>query len=146
MSTSLDSLMREPAVAAPAPHPATELLSFLLVGGIAALCFVGLSMLMIGLQTGMPDWAVSALCYAALIPPAYLAHYRLSFRSQARHARALPRYVAVQFSALTLASVFSYVFYSVFGMPTALAALLVAGLTAGVNFFVLKLWAFAARG
>jgi putative flippase GtrA len=145
MSVSLESLMRDSIVEAPRATLLTELISFLLVGGLAALCFIGLSMLMIDLGTGVPDWIVSALCYAVFIVPVYLAHRRVSFRSNAPHSVALPRYVAVQLSALTLASGFSYVCYSLLGMQTATAALLVIVLTSGVNFAVLKLWAFAHR-
>jgi putative flippase GtrA len=145
MSISLESLMRDSVIEAPRPTLLTELGSFLLVGGVAALCFVGLSMLLIDLGTGAPDWIVSALCYALFIGPVYLAHRRISFRSQAPHRLALPRYVAVQLSALTLASLFSYVCYSLLGMETGLAALIVIVLTSGVNFVVLKIWAFAHR-
>jgi putative flippase GtrA len=146
MSVSLESLMRDSVIEAPRPTILTELVSFLFVGGMAALCFVGLSMLMIDLRTGVPEWMVSVLCYAVFIVPVYLAHRRVSFRSNAPHSVALPRYVAVQLTALTLAALFSYVCYSVLGMQTATAALLVIVLTSGVNFAVLKLWAFAHRG
>jgi putative flippase GtrA len=93
----------------------------------------------------MPAWVVSAGCYALFIVPVYLAHRRLSFHSQMPHAVALPRYVAVQASALALASLFSFVCYGLIGMPSALAAVVVICLTSGVNFVVLKLWAFAQR-
>ncbi len=143
MSQSLESLMRESAIEAPRPGLAAATVSFLLVGGIAALCFIGLSMLMIGLRTGIPDWIVSALCYAAMIVPAYLAHRAYSFRSKMPHAVALPRYIAVQLSALALSALFSYICYDLIGMQTAVAAFLVIGLTSGVNFVVLRIWAFA---
>jgi putative flippase GtrA len=146
MSLSLESLMRDSAIESPRPKLAAEIFSFLFVGGMAALCFIGLCMLMIDLRTGLPDWIVSALCYAAFIVPVYLAHRAYSFRSKAPHAVALPRYIAVQLSALSLAALFSYVCYNVLGMQTAAAALLVIALTSGVNFVVLKVWAFAHRG
>jgi putative flippase GtrA len=146
MSLSLESLMRDSAIEASRPSLAAEIFSFLLVGGMAALCFVGLSMLMIDLRTGLPDWIVSALCYAAFIVPVYLAHRAYSFRSKTPHRVALPRYIAVQLSALFLAAIFSYVCYNVLGIQTASAAFLVIGLTSAVNFVVLKAWAFAHRG
>jgi putative flippase GtrA len=145
MSLSLESLMRDSIIEAPRPSLATELFSFVFVGGLAALSFVGLSMLMVDLDTGVPDWIVSAFCYALFIVPVYLAHRHYSFRSNAPHAVALPRYIAVQLSALCLASLFSYICYSMLGMTTGTAALLVIVLTSGVNFIVLKLWAFAVR-
>lgn len=144
MSIFLQSLMRHPA-GTPRPSVATELVSFIIVGGLAALCFVGLSAVMIDLRTGLPDWAVSTLCYAVFIAPVYVAHRRISFRSATPHGVALPRYVAVQLGALTLASAFSYLFYSVLLLPGAVASALVIGLTSAVNFVVLRLWAFAVR-
>lgn len=144
MSHSLESLMRDTAIEQPRASVLTELLSFLFVGSLAAISFVGLSTLMIGLHTGIPDWVMSALCYAAFIVPVYLAHRRFSFRSDTPHAVALPRYVAVQFSALSLAAIFSYVCYNMLGMATASAGLAVIVLTSGVNFVILRLWAFAS--
>jgi putative flippase GtrA len=126
------------------PPLLAELVSFLFVGGAAALGYVAISTLAVGLSTGLPDWIVSAICYAAFIVPVYLAHRRLSFRSSVPHAVALPRYIAVQVSALMLATAFSYLCYNVLGMPTTLAAVLVIALTSGVNFVVLKAWAFAS--
>ena len=145
MSASLQSLMPEMPAAAARPSLARGLVSFLLVGGLAALAFIGLSMLMIGLGTGIPDWIVSAGCYAALIGPVYLAHRRFSFRSDTPHRVALPRYVAVQLCALVLASLFSFILYDLLRVEAMFAAPIVVGLTSGVNFVVLKLWAFAHR-
>jgi putative flippase GtrA len=138
-------MVRDTQAETPRPALLGELFSFAAVGGTAALAFVALSTLLTGLPTGLPDWLVSALCYALFIVPVYLAHRRLSFHSEVPHAVALPRYVAVQMSALALASLFSYVCYGLFGLSSAVAATLVICLTSGVNFVVLKLWAFAQR-
>jgi hypothetical protein len=59
------------------------------------------------------------------------------------HPVVLPRYIAVQRSALALSALFSYICYDLIGMQTAVAAFVVIGLTSGVNFVVLKIWAFA---
>lgn len=144
MSTSLESIMPSAPMAVERPV-ARDLLSFLIVGGLAALSYVVLSTLMIGLDTGVADWVVSAISYAVHVIPVYLAHRRFSFRSRAPHAVVLPRYVAVQLSAVVLAAIFSYVCYRVIGLRPLFAAALVTILTAGVNFFVLRLWAFAHR-
>jgi putative flippase GtrA len=138
-------MVRDSAVEAPRAAVLGEMVSFAAVGGTAALAFVILSAVLTSLDTGMPAWVVSAGCYALFIVPVYLAHRRLSFHSQMPHAVALPRYVAVQASALALASLFSFVCYGLIGMPSALAAVVVICLTSGVNFVVLKLWAFAQR-
>jgi putative flippase GtrA len=146
MGPSLDSLMRDGPAAASRPAVGASLLAFLIVGGLATLGFIGLSTLMIGLKTGVPDWLMSALCYAALIIPAYLGHKAHSFRSEAPHHVAFPRYVMVQLTAIGLSAIFSLIFYNVLHTATPIAAFLVAVLTAGVNFVVLRAWAFAHRG
>jgi putative flippase GtrA len=145
MSMSLQSLMPGATFEQRRPTVAYELVAFLLVGGVAALAFVVLSTVMIELPIGLPDWIVSAVCYAIFIVPVYLMHRRYSFRSDIPHRVGLPRYLAVQFSALLLASLFSYLCYSILSLQSALAAALVISLTAGVNFAVLRLWAFARR-
>lgn len=144
MSVSLESLMREQPAGAPRLLVVTQLLSFLAIGGTAALSFVALSTAAVAAFHDMPAWLVSALCYAAFIVPVYLLHRRFAFRSNADHSRALPRYVTVQLCGLLLATAFSYIAYGVIGMPTLIAAVLVIGLTSGVNFLVLRRWAFGA--
>lgn len=143
MSVSLESLMPEPLAEASETPIGLQLLSFLVIGGLAALGFVVLSSVMVSLVTAVPNWIVSTGCYGLFVVPVYLAHRRFSFGSRVEHRRALPRYVGVQLSGLALASLFSFVCYRAFGMPAPLASLLVIGLTSGVNFVVLRLWAFA---
>ncbi|WP_240230235.1 GtrA family protein [Devosia lacusdianchii] len=144
MSASLESLMmsdvRRPASQAPLLG---GLLAFIVVGAGGAAAFVLLSTIMISLQTGFAAWQVNAACYAATILPVYLLHRRFSFGSDASHWQALPRYVAVQGMALVLAALFSYVVHGFLSLPTLFASMLVIVLTSGVNFMVLRSWAFA---
>jgi putative flippase GtrA len=123
-----------------------ELTAFGLVGGSGAAAFVLLSSALVGVWGGLPNWLVSSICYGVLIGPVYLAHRRFSFRSSAPHGRALPRYAGVQLCSLALASLFSFVTYSLLALPTLWSSLVVTGLTSGVSFVVLRLWTFAAAG
>jgi putative flippase GtrA len=120
-----------------------DFVAFLFVGGSGAVAFIVLSSLMIEVRTGAPDWLVSALCWAVLILPVYLGHRAISFRSDAPHGQALPRYVLVQVVGVTLAAAFSYLAYHVLGFPSIAGAATVAVLVAAANFAILKLWAFA---
>ena len=96
MNVALESLMPDTR-SEPAGRTAFEaLLLFVGIGASAAIGFVVLSSLMLALRTGLADWLVSALCYAAFIVPVYLMHRRFSFSSNAPHRQALPRYLAVQ--------------------------------------------------
>ncbi|UYO01102.1 MAG: GtrA family protein [Devosia sp.] len=143
MSIALQSLMRQPTTGpAPAPRSAS-LMSFLAIGAGGAIGFVIVSGLLVGLVPQEAAWIVSAACYCAFILPVYLLHRRFSFASEAEHARALPRYAGVQAMAMLLAAAFGYVFHGALTLPSLPAALLVVALTSGVNFVVLKSWAFA---
>jgi putative flippase GtrA len=142
MSASLESLMPHVSSAGQ-PMLARQFLSFAGIGAGAALAFIALSSGLVALDTSVPDWGVSALCYAAFVVPVYLLHRRFSFRSNAAHRVALPRYVAVQATAVVLATLFSWLAYGVFSLPSLVASMLVIALTSGLNFVVLRAWAFA---
>lgn len=143
MSAALQSLMRDVPPMRPDAKLFGGLLAFIAIGAAGAASFVVLSTAVIWLGTGFADWMVNTACYAGLIGPIYLLHRRYSFTSDAPHMRALPRYMAVQGMALLLAALFSFVAHGVLAMSTVLASLLVITLTSGVNFMVLRSWAFA---
>lgn len=143
MSAALESLMREPIMAARPERRGGGIISFLLIGVGAALGFIILSSLLVGLWPARDAWIVSACCYAAFIVPVYLLHRRFTFASEVAHVQALPRYVAVQMMALLLAAAFGFVFHGTLALPSLPAAVLVIVLTSGVNYMVLKGWAFA---
>jgi putative flippase GtrA len=145
MSASLESLMRQSLADASASARFPGILSFLVIGAGAAIAFTIWSSAAIWALPDTPRWLVSAVCYGAFIVPVYLLHRRFSFRSDAPHAHALPRYVAVQLGSLAIAAAFSFVAYGVMGLPTMTAGLLVICLTSGVNFLVLRRWAFLIR-
>jgi putative flippase GtrA len=123
-----------------------EALCFAGIGLSAALGFVVLSGAMVALFHSVPAAVVSTICYAMFIVPTYLAHRRFSFRTDAPHRQALPRYMAVQALGLLLAALFSYLAYDIVRLPSLPASILVIGLTSGVNFILLRAWAFASAG
>lgn len=143
MNHSLQSLMPELRIEPAGRTLFEELILFILVGASGAIGFVMLSTLMLSLPTGLPRWLVSALCYAACIVPVYLSHRRFSFQSDVPHSQALPRYVAVQCMALILATAFSFIAYGILAVPSLAGSVLIVGLTSGVNFAILRGWAFA---
>jgi putative flippase GtrA len=142
MSVALESLVPDPLAGQEGHSALEELLAFVLVGGLGAAAFVLLSTFVVGAPWGPPEWIGSVFCYAVLILPVYLAHRRFTFRTNALHRHALPRYAGVQMGSLALASLFSYVVYGVIGLPTLPASMIVTGLTSAVSFLLLKLWAF----
>lgn len=142
MSISLESLTRESILEPSDSALGSELLAFVLIGASAVLGFVLLSSVAMSLPTGLPQWVVSAVCYGLFVLLTYAAHRRFAFKSSAPHGRALPIYLLVQLTGLGLATVFSWLAYGVLGLPTIVASLMVLGFTSGVNFFVLRSWAF----
>lgn len=145
MNAALESLMMQSVTPHRTEDNGGDILAFLLVGGGGALGFIVVSSLAVALLPMAPAWLVSSVCYAGFILPVYLLHRRYSFRSDAAHRQALPRYIVVQVMALALATLFGFVAYNALSMPSLPAAILVAGLTAGVNYMVLKSWAFAVH-
>jgi putative flippase GtrA len=143
MSAALFSMMPN-AIPAPveAPSMLGQLAAFLAIGAAGAGAFVALSSTA-GHITGNEGWTLNALCYAVLIGPVYLAHRRFSFQSDLPHSHALPRYIGVQVMALVLVAMFSWLVYRVFGMTSVGASSLVIVLTSGLNFMLLRGWAFA---
>lgn len=143
MSAAPESLVRDPLPSEPVGRRGGEIVSFILIGGGAAIAFILLSSLMIGLLPTIEAWMVSAACYAGTIVPVYLLHRRYTFASDASHWQALPRYFVVQMMALSLATLFGFVFHGTLALPSLPAAVLVTLLTSGINFVVLRSWAFA---
>ena len=143
MSAALESLMRDVTPSRSRAPMFGGLIAFITIGAAGAAAFVVLSTVMIWLDTGVADWLVNAACYAALIVPVYTMHRRYSFDSDAPHSHALPRYMAVQGMALLLAALFSFVVHGLLAVPTVVASMIVIALTSGVNFMVLRSWAFA---
>jgi putative flippase GtrA len=130
----------------PAFSLAGAFVSFLVYGGVAAAIYIGLTAFFIELHTGVPDWIVSSICYAALIGPVYYVHRRWSFRSDAPHMHALPRYIVVQLTGLAVVAAFSYVAFETLHLPSFVGATSVMLLSALIKFVVLRFWAFAKHG
>lgn len=124
----------------------TSLLAFVAVGGVSALSYVILVQALFLLNLPVADWALGAGCYALFIGPTYLAHRRLSFKSETSHAVALPRYIAVQAMAVCAAALFSFVSYRVLGFSSFAGSALVIIATSALSFVAMRFWAFVETG
>ena len=121
-----------------------ELALFLLVGGSAALAFSITAGLLAGF--GLQPWMAGSTAYACVIPLAYLGQKRLTFKSNAKHAIALPRYIATQLTALLSSAVFAELVFGLTDINTYVGFIIISGPIALVNFLILKLWTFANHG
>ena len=142
MSIALESLMRAQPDEARMRSNGGGVLMFIAIGALAALGFVVLSTALIWALPMVDSWLISTLCYAAFIVPVYLLHRRFTFASNVDHLQALPRYAVVQVMALALATAFSFLLHGTLSLPSLAAAILVITLTSGVNYLVLRSWAF----
>jgi putative flippase GtrA len=117
-------------------------IAFLAVGGGAAVIFIVLSTAILSMNTGIPRWLASALCYALLVGPVYLAHHKITFRSRQRHTEALPKYLATQALAVVVSAVIAVPVYHLLHLEPLPGSILVTVLTSIGSFVVLKLWTF----
>jgi putative flippase GtrA len=124
------------------PEAARSGVAFVIVGGGAAVIFIVLSTAILSLNTGIPRWLASALCYALLVGPVYLAHHKITFRSQQRHSEALPKYLATQALAVVVSAGMAMPVYHLFHLEPLPGSVLVTVLTSIGSFVVLKLWTF----
>lgn len=122
-----------------------DLFAFLFVGATAALTYVFCSKYVLGLQLPLADWLVGGLLYAGFVPIVYTAHRLISFRSDARHTYALPRYVGVQAGALIVASLMSYLVYHSLDLSHGVGSVLVISASSAFSFVAMRGWAFAEK-
>lgn len=124
---------------------ATGLLRFLAIGTGAVTLYVVISESLEPRFADLPAGLLPVVVFAALVAPTYLLHRRFAFFSTTPQAGAFLRYTAVQLAVLLVAAVFSFVAHGVIGAPHLGAGLLVFFLTFGVNFSILRRWAFVSR-
>lgn len=124
---------------------ATRLLLFVLIGAGAAVFYAFLAHVLVPAFPEIADWQMQLMLFASLLVPAYQVHRRFCFPSNALHRQAVPRYLVVQIGVLGLAVAFSHLAYGVVGLPHLTTLFLVFGLTAGVNFSILRVWAFTSH-
>lgn len=124
----------------PASRHLRMLLSFVSVGGSSAAAYVIASTVLT--HMGVRPWLASTLCYATLIPAAYLGQRLLTFQATASHMSSFPRYVAVQLIGFGLAAILPRAFADVAKDDPLTIFLAIAFFIAATNFVLLRWWAF----
>ena len=120
------------------------LVRFLVVGGMLAAAYAGLSSLL-HVGAGLSAPAASALSYGITIPPAYWCQRVLAFRSTVPHRQAFPRYVFLQAPLLLLGALLSWVLIDLMHGPRILSFFVVAPTVAGISFVAQRIWTFAKQ-
>ena len=123
---------------------AGRLLAFIGIGAGLGLVYVLLEQGLVSAFPSVVPLQIQILLFASLLVPGYQLHRRVCFASEMPHLRAAMRYVTLQLGVLCLAGFFSQLAYGVVGMPQMTTVFLVFAVTAGVNFTVLRNWAFSS--
>ena len=121
----------------------TRLFRFLTVGVGAALLLFVLSWLLVSL--GLSPFVGSLIAYAIAFAVAYSAQRGWTFGGQHDHARAIPRYLALQVGCALFSGLVSHVAVARFGMsPLAMSALTTVAAST-VSYILSSLWVFPVR-
>jgi putative flippase GtrA len=119
-----------------------EIMRFLVVGGGGAI--VNYFMVQWGLNQ-FPELfkpIITVSCHALLIVPVYLLQRSFTFRSDANHVQAFPKYFTTQLVALGINFAISTIIFPIFKIDNKIGAILVIGLTSILSMLALKFWAF----
>jgi putative flippase GtrA len=112
-----------------------KLLRFTMVGlaAMAAYAIAVTALAALGLR---PQWLASGLAYAIAAIWSYIGHRRFSFRSDAPHAVAGPRFVVVTLTGQALAIAIPALITDVAGYPGHVATLAVCLVCPAVSFLL----------
>ena len=119
-----------------------ELARFLVVGGGGAV--VNYFMVQWGLNAfpNLYKPIITVTCHALLIVPVYLLQRSFTFRSDADHVQAFPKYFTPQLVSLGINFTISTIIFPIFHIDNKIGAILVIGLTSILSMLALKFWAF----
>lgn len=121
-----------------------EFVRFLVVGGMAT----GLQYVLLGAATALLGWtsaAGSAVGYAAGSMLSYALNYLFTFRSDARHMQAIPRFYAMVGLGLVLNTSVMAFLADYWGWDVWLSQVVATMLTLFSNFVLSRRWVFKAR-
>ena len=121
----------------------TRLFRFLTVGVGAALLLFALSWLLVSL--GLSPFVGSLIAYAIAFAFAYSAQRGWTFGGQHDHARAMPRYFALQVGCALFSGLVSHVAVAHFGMSFLAMSALTTVVTSTVSYILSSLWVFPVR-
>jgi putative flippase GtrA len=124
------------------PETVARLARFTVVGlaAMAAYALIVTALNMAGLK---PAWLASGMAYATAAIWSYFGHRRISFRSDAPHKVAGPRFVLVTLTGQGLAIAIPAIVSDWGGWPSAYATLAVCVICPGVSFILNSGFVFA---
>ena len=116
---------------------------FLVTGaGGAALLFV---LIYVFALAGMAPFAASTIAYVLCFVTVYTIHRNWTFPGRAPHARALPRYLAIQLACALFSGGVAHALVARFGLDPMAMSLVTTVAASAFSYFASSLWAFAAH-
>ncbi|GAC1335584.1 MAG: hypothetical protein NVSMB26_20440 [Beijerinckiaceae bacterium] len=143
MSVSLETLARG-ALRFDSSARARQIVSFGAIGTISTLAYGALASLLT-MTVAIPAWTGSGAAYMATSVFAYLFHKRLTFRSNASHREAVPRFVMSNSIGYLIALILPLILTDELHTPPAVAILLTVIIVPILNFLLLDRFVFRAR-
>jgi putative flippase GtrA len=119
-----------------------RLVRFTLVG-LAAMAAYAVFVTTLGALGLKPAWLASGLAYALAAVWSYIGHRRFSFRSEAAHRVAGPRFAVVTATGQGLAILIPALVSDIGGHPASLATLAVCIVCPGVSYAMNSAFVFA---
>ena len=117
---------------------------FVIVGASCSLGYLVIASVLAAL--GVATWLASGATYVAFIPVAYLLQRGYTFRSTARHAQALPRYIVIQALGALVSILLPYLLSGYDFLPPAVVFIAVLVTVAVFSFVLMSVWAFRTVG
>jgi putative flippase GtrA len=113
---------------------------FVLTGAATALLFFGLSLLFVA--AGLTPFLGSVAAYAAAFAVGYSAQRNWTFRARHGHARALPRYVALQAACALCSGAIAHGATHMLGLAPVATSIVTTGLVGFIAYVASSLWVF----
>jgi putative flippase GtrA len=113
--------------------------------GLGAMAAYAVVVTLLALAGVRPQWLASGLAYAIAAIWSYVGHRRFSFRSDAPHAVAGPRFIIVTLTGQALAIAIPALVTDIGGRPAHVATLAVCIVCPAVSFILNGSFVFADR-
>lgn len=117
-------------------------LRFAAVGGAFTGVYMVLAMLL-AIVVRLEPAIASLTAHIACVPPTYWCQRTLAFRSDAPHARAFWRYVALQAPLVAMSTGMSWLLIGKWRWPEIPAFVVIGLMIAAASFVMQRFWAFA---
>jgi putative flippase GtrA len=130
-----------PRARVPAPRHGESVPAFAAVGIAATLVHAAVG-LTLESAAALSAFVANLIAFSVAFLVSYFGHRRFSFRSEAAHSRALPRFGAVALTGLALNQMLVLAIVNGGGLPYAVALAVIVATVPALTYVLSRLWAF----